>query len=312
MHRVFTIMTWVNRFRKFCSVASISVERVKFDMQSMQNPEISGVEYQQGTLQGYTVKEYLLEKWNRTCAYCGVKNVPLEVEHIVPRANQGNNRVSNLTLACHDCNEQKGRLSAETFLKNKPDVLKRIMAQAKQPLLDAAAINSTRNALLVTLSNTGLTVETGTGAQTKFNRKTMGYPKNHWIDAACTGDSGNIVVLNHMTKPFLVKAMGHGTRQMCRNNKYGFPIKYKTRQASHFGFSTGDIVKAVVPKGKCRGTHVARVSVRATGQFTLTGVTGSANYRYCSAVHRKDGYDYGRPAREGGLCRERGVQNGAI
>ena len=31
----------------------------------MENAEISGVEYQQGELQGYEVREYLLEKWGR-------------------------------------------------------------------------------------------------------------------------------------------------------------------------------------------------------------------------------------------------------
>jgi hypothetical protein len=286
-------MTWMKRFQKLCRVAGISVERVKFDMQAMQNPEISGAEYQQGTLQGYTVKEYLLEKWNRTCAYCGAKNVPFEVEHIVPKASGGSNRISNLALACHDCNERKGKLPVAVFLKNKPEVLKRILAQAKLPLRDAAAVNATRNALLVALIATGLPVETGTGAQTKFNRKQQHYPKAHWIDAACVGVVGNLVTLNANTKPLRVNAMGHGSRRMCRTDCFGFPKQHKTRQAYHFGFHTGDIVKAVVPKGKFAGTHVARITTRASGNFTLTGV-GAVGYRYCVVLHRQDGYNYGQ------------------
>ena len=77
--------------------AAISVENVRFDTQKMENPEISGVEYQQGELHGYEVREYLLEKFNRTCVYCGVRDVPMEVEHIVPKTRGGSNRVSNLT-----------------------------------------------------------------------------------------------------------------------------------------------------------------------------------------------------------------------
>jgi len=257
----------------------------------MQNPEVSGAEYQQGTLQGYTVREYLLEKWNRTCAYCGDKNIPLEIEHIIAKASGGSNRVSNLTLACHDCNEQKGKLPVEIFLKNKPEVLKRVLAQAKVPLRDTAVVNATRNALLAALIATSLPVETGTGAQTKFNRVRLGYPKAHWIDAACVGESGSNVTLDPETRPLLIKAVGHGSRQMCGTDKFGFPIRHRTRQPSHFGFHTGDIVKAVVPKGKCIGTHIARVSVRASGSFKLTGV-GDVNYKYCAAVHRKDGYGY--------------------
>jgi hypothetical protein len=44
-----------------CPIAAISLELVKFDTQLMEQAEITGVEYQQGTLQGYEVREYLLE-----------------------------------------------------------------------------------------------------------------------------------------------------------------------------------------------------------------------------------------------------------
>jgi 5-methylcytosine-specific restriction endonuclease McrA len=290
-HRVLTIMTWVKKFQRLCNVTGISVERIKFDMQLMQNPEVSGAEYQQGTLQGYTVKEYLLEKWNRTCAYCGAKDVPFEVEHIVPKVSSGSNRLSNLTLACHDCNERKGKLPVEMFLKNKPAVLAKILAQAKRPLRDASAVNTTRNALLAVLTSTGLSVEVGTGAQTKFNRAKQHYPKAHWIDAACVGGSGASVVLDSETKPLLIKATGHGSRRMCGTDRFGFPVRHRTRQATHFGFRTGDIVKAVVPKGKFAGTHVARISTRVSGSFKLAGI-GDVSHRYCVALHRQDGYAY--------------------
>ncbi|MEO0933906.1 MAG: RNA-guided endonuclease IscB, partial [Cyanobacteria bacterium J06641_2] len=62
MHRVRTLETWVKRLIRYSPVAEIWIEKVKFDMALMQNSDISGVEYQQGTLQGYTVREYLLEK----------------------------------------------------------------------------------------------------------------------------------------------------------------------------------------------------------------------------------------------------------
>ncbi len=60
-----------------------------------------GIAYKQGTLMGYEVREFLLERWRRQCAYCGIQNVPLEVEHIQPRSKGGSDRISNLTLACH-------------------------------------------------------------------------------------------------------------------------------------------------------------------------------------------------------------------
>ena len=97
MSRVFNIETWVARLRRYCPITAISLELVRFDTQAMVNPEISGVEYQQGELQGYEVREYLLEKFGRKCVYCGAENVPLQVEHIRPKTRGGSNRVSNLT-----------------------------------------------------------------------------------------------------------------------------------------------------------------------------------------------------------------------
>ncbi|MHB8371048.1 MAG: RNA-guided endonuclease IscB [Leptospirales bacterium] len=114
-HRVDTTSAWVNRFWKLAPVTAISQELVRFDMQKMENPEISGADYQQGTLARYEVREYLLEKWCRTCAYCGAENVPLEIDHIRPRSKGGSDRISNLTLSCRPCNEKKGNHPVEPF-----------------------------------------------------------------------------------------------------------------------------------------------------------------------------------------------------
>ncbi|MCP4900811.1 MAG: HNH endonuclease, partial [bacterium] len=99
-HRIETTLTWVTRFIRFAPIGELTQELVRFDMQRMDNAEIKGVEYQQGTLAGLDVKEYLLQKWGRKCAYCGADDKPLEVEHIEPRSGKGTDRVSNLTLAC--------------------------------------------------------------------------------------------------------------------------------------------------------------------------------------------------------------------
>src|SRR5712691_9027905 len=64
---------------------------------------------------GYQVREYLLTKWQRACAYCGAKEIALQVEHIVPKARGGSDRVDNLTLACEPCNQRKGNKTAAEF-----------------------------------------------------------------------------------------------------------------------------------------------------------------------------------------------------
>ncbi len=57
-HRVDTTVSLVNKLSRLAPVDEIVAEQVKFDMQLMEQPEIAG-------------KEYLLEKHNRTCVYCG-------------------------------------------------------------------------------------------------------------------------------------------------------------------------------------------------------------------------------------------------
>ncbi len=185
--RIENIKTWVSKLRKLAPVEAISQELVRFDMQLMNNPDIKGEEYQQGTLQGYETREYLLEKWGRQCAYCGVKDIPFQVEHIHPRAKGGSNSITNLTLSCEKCNTKKGTKDIKDFLKKDPAKLSKILAQAKKPLADAASVNTTRLALFRALKETGLQVEIGSGGLTKFNRSKLGLEKTHWIDAACVG-----------------------------------------------------------------------------------------------------------------------------
>ena len=292
-HRVSTTLTWVRKLIRIAPIGSISQELVRFDLQQLENPEISGVEYHQGELHGYEVREYLLNKWDRKCSYCSVENIPLQIEHIHPKSKGGTNRISNLCLACEKCNQQKGTQLIEQFLAKKPDALKRVLAQAKRPLKDAAAVNSTRWALFNQLKATGLPVNKGSGGLTKFNRTQLSLPKTHWLDAACVGQIDTLEILTD--KPLLIKATGHGTRQMCRTDKFGFPSRYVPRLKFIKGFQTGDIVKAVVTTGKKVGKYLGRVAVRASGSFNISAseLVQGISHKYCQIIHKKDGYSYG-------------------
>jgi hypothetical protein len=276
--------------RRLAPITAISQELVRFDTHLMQNPEIGGVEYQQGELAGYEVREYLLEKWGRRCAYCGATGVPLQVEHIVPRARGGSNRVSNLTLACTPCNTAKGTRTAAEF--GHPDV----QAQVRRPLADAAAVNASRWALYQRLQSTGLPIEAGTGGRTKRNRTQREMPKAHWIDAACVGASTPARLLCAAIAPLCITATGRESRQMCRMDRYGFPRTSAKGARRVQGYQTGDVVRAVVPTPSVNaGTYVGRLAVRATGMCNVAtgaGTVQGIHIRYCRPVHRADGYSY--------------------
>lgn len=289
--RVANVETWTKRLICFAPIGAISMELVRFDTHALQNPEISGVEYQQGTLFGYEVREYLLEKWNRKCAYCQKEDVPLQVEHMVSKDKGGSNRISNLCLACDACNKKKGNRTIQEFLKNKPELLKKLLVQAKTPLRDAAAVNSTRWALYGRLKELGLDVEVGTGGRTKFNRTTRGLLKEHWIDALCVGASTPDKISVENAQPLVIIAKGHGRRKRVTTDKFGFPKCHALRVKSFFGFKTGDIARATVSNGKNAGKHKGRVVVRRTGSFAIGDADG-ISWKKCHRVQRADGYSY--------------------
>ena len=97
----------VAKMRSLTPITNLSVEHVRFDTQKMQDPEIRGVEYQQGTLLGYEVREYLLDKWDRHCAYCDTSQADFQIDHVYLKNLGGSDRVANLALACPACNASK-------------------------------------------------------------------------------------------------------------------------------------------------------------------------------------------------------------
>jgi 5-methylcytosine-specific restriction endonuclease McrA len=293
--RVCNVVTWVRRLMRLCPVTAVSQELVRFDTQALEHPDIEGVEYQQGTLFGYEVREYVLLKWNHQCAYCDARDVPLELDHVHPRSRNGSNRVSNLVAACTPCNQGKGNQDIREFLKDEPERLARILAHMKASLRDAAAVNTMRWALCERLKALGLPVECGSGGRTKFNRVTRALPKRHWLDAACVGKSTPESLISKNIVPLQVRATGHGSRQMCRMDKYGFPRTGAKQHKRVQGFQTGDLVRAVVTSGTKQGTYVGKIAVRSRGTFTITtahGVVTDIHHRFCLLVARSDGYTY--------------------
>ncbi len=296
LHRLLTVETWIKRFIRYCPIDGIEIEQVRFDLQKLDSPEIEGVEYQQGELVGYEVREYLLEKWGRNCVYCGESDVPLEIDHIHPKSKGGSNRVSNLTLACHKCNQAKGNQNIQDFLNN-TDLLNHILKQAKAPLKDAAAVNSTRKAIVEMAKGLSRNVKCWTGGRTKFNRCQQGLPKSHSLDAACVGESGaNIKILTH--QPLILTCFGHGNRQARRVNSSGFPAVEKAKELfTHV--TAGDLVKVFLVKDRKKvkaGIYMARVKT-PTAKGCEVLLNGSRvtlkSMKDVQIIHRNDGYGYG-------------------
>lgn len=296
-HRVDTTMGIVTRLTTLFPVTELHIERAVFDTHalSLGREELNGVEYQQGALVGYEVRQYLLEKWGRVCAYCGANNVPLQIEHIRPRARGGSDRVSNLTLACGPCNQAKDTLPVEEFLAGRPAQLERLLEQAQAPLRDAAAMNATRWQLWQALKGLGLPVSAWSGGRTKYNRSVQGLAKSHTLDALAVGEIGTGTrIVRYPDTVLVTSACGRGSYARTRTNKYGFPRLYLPRQKQHYGFSTGDVVRAHISRGKYQGTYTGRVAVRASGthRIAIPGGYADTSHSNLRLLQRGDGYAY--------------------
>ncbi len=278
-HRVGTTTAMVARLRQWAPVTGAAQELVRFDMAKMENPEITGAEYQRGTLAGYEACEYLLAKWDRTCAYCEATSTQINLDHIHPRAAGGSNRVPNLALACIPCNQNKGSQDVATWLvatrgeRAARPIIDRVLAQSKAPLRDAAAVNATRWELYRALCGTGLPVTTGSGGKTKWNRSRFCVPKTCSLDAICIGDIAGVV--SYPDRAIVAKATGRGTYARTKPDSSGFPRLRLPRAKTAHGFQAGDLVRANVPAGKYASIHVDRVAVRASGSFNITTTAGT-------------------------------------
>ena len=283
-NRVLRCATWTQRLIRWTPITQLVIEHVRFDTQLMANAEVSGIEYQPGTLQGYEGREYLLEKWGRKCACCQRGDRPLTIEHIIPRIRNGSNRIPNLTLACKPCNQDKDNRTATEygFPHLQPSTLG----------LQAAAITNTiRWQLVEALKTTELPIEYGSGGRTKYNRTQQNYLKTHWIDAACAGPSGAAVQLDPHQQVLRISALARNHRRMVRPDTFGVPKGQPKGPSTVKGVRTADLVKAVVTTGTKRGSWYGRVALRATGKFKV-GQRDAMPVRCLAKLQHNDGYNY--------------------
>jgi hypothetical protein len=206
-------------------ISQINVEIGSFDTQKMQNPEVSGVCYQQGQLQGYLLREYLLARWQRQCAYCKTSGVPLQVEHIIPKSRGGSDRASNLVIACDPCNKRKGKRTAEEF--GYPE----IQAQARVPLKDAAHVSSIKTAVVQQLAQQfgSEHVAVTYGFETKYQRiQVLKLSKSHAYDAVAIACAIGEVV-KPLTVVYQLRCVPRGNYQMY-NGKHSEHKVWATRK----------------------------------------------------------------------------------
>ena len=278
-------LTWVYRLTELIAIYDIHVETAQFDAQRLRNPEVHGIEYQQGPLYRTTLRAFVIHRDNSTCRYCGKKARPVELDHVVPRSLSGPDTPWNVVVACHKCNWRKDNQTVAEFLKRRPQRLADIKAQLQKPLASAAHMNVIIPELLRRLCQQGHHVTEHDAAQTAANRQTLNVKKDHHIDAAVLGEPATLRgVPNHILS---IKAIGRGQRKRIMPDQSGTPRSqdwanycrlspaerrkiptpgHKNRRKRIDGIGTGDLVQIQHASGTVRGhatPYRNRVSIGA-------------------------------------------------
>ena len=162
---------------KMIPINRIVVETASFDIQKIQNPDISGVGYQKGDQLGFdNVREYVLWRDGHICQCFKGKSKDniLEVHHIESRKTGGNSP-SNLITLCRTCHAgyHKGTVKL-------PSKIKRGMS-----FRDSTFMGIMRWTFYNRLKEIYHNVYMTYGYVTKHNRIKNHLPKEHYIDAYC-------------------------------------------------------------------------------------------------------------------------------
>ena len=280
----------IDHIHRYFPIETISVETAEFDIQKIKNPNISGVEYQQGTLQGYNIRNYLLEKHGRKCFYCGKAVSDFEVEHMLPKSRGGSNRIDNLTLSCHDCNEKKGTLRAEEFIRQtlpakKATAKLKQLPNEKRLFKYMAHMNVTRWTLYNAIKEKYPNVKMAYGYITKYNRIQAGLPKAHHIDAKCI--TGFVTVPSMRQTAIKVKMRRHNRQLHRATFSKGHVRKAASLPTTVFGFQLYDLVLFDNHRYYIKGR-------RSSGKFVLVSVEGlkdeERTYKKLTLLSRTNAY----------------------
>lgn len=274
--KIQTHLTVISNIYKILPVKNLIVETASFDIQRINNPDISGKEYQQGEQKGFwNVREYVLFRDGHTCQCCKGKSKDkiLNVHHIESRKT-GGNAPNNLITLCETCH--KGYHNGTVKL---PKSIHRGMS-----FKDAAFMNIMSKTLLFELMKLYPNVKETYGYITKSTRIAHNLPKDHYIDARCISGSPDAKSLGYY---FYQKKLRCHNRQLHKMTIYrgGF------RKNSQLGYSVCGL--RLFDKVKYNDREYFIFGRRKTGFFDIRNLSrekinnGSISYKKLKFLETK-------------------------
>jgi RRXRR protein len=176
-HKLDTHIRFINHIKNILPITSTIIEVANFDIQKINNPEITGKEYQNGEQKGFSdLREYVLHRDKHQCQNlkCKGKSKVLQVHHLGYYNSDRSNRPGNLITLCTHChtpeNHQKNGFLYGWKPKLKGFRQATFMSMVRWRLVNKLGIGYTY------------------GTETKFKRKQLKLGKSHHNDAFVIAD----------------------------------------------------------------------------------------------------------------------------
>lgn len=231
-------------------VTEWKVELASFDIHKITNPDVSGIEYQNGDQKGfYNLKAYVLSRDNYTCQHCKgkSKDPKLQCHHIIFRSLNGTDTPDNLITLCSICHQKlhEGKIK------------------------HSGKLSKTKNATEVGIIKSQIkksewNFKETFGYETKFKREfKLKLPKTHYNDGvAICCDFDQIVTTNPVV--YFKKHISKGDYQQTTGKR----SEKKIPTGKLFGLRKFDLIKTEKGIGIIKGK-------RSTGYFAITDIFGN-------------------------------------
>ena len=243
-------------------ISKIIVEDVQVDIARLNDPTLSGSQYQDPTRLDENLRLACLMRDGYSCQQCGKRSARLEAHHIVFRQHGGKDTLKNLLTLCERCHHQlhEGKITLKvTGVSGYPDQVAQRTMQGKSHLYTTLGAETPLSTLF--------------GYQTATLRKARGLPKAHDVDALClaTYATGEMVPYDR-EHFYTVSFRPRRTRRQYHDlpRKGQGRIRYQVNQELE-GFLKGDVVRV-------KGKYIKQInSIYSNGYLAFPRVKGEPN-----------------------------------
>ncbi len=201
--RIDNTIRWVNKFYNLLPKCTLHIEVAKFDIQKIENPEISGKEYQQGDMYSYRNRiAYLISRENCKCQYCKEgykKGDGWRLHHIWGKSKDRSEDWALLHESCHK----------ELHAKNLENTLR---TKKSKSYKESTFMSIIRKRLFDIFPNSNFTY----GNITFQDRCDLGLDKAHYNDAIAI--SGIKSIKSNPDSIFLIKQFRKKKRSLHEAN----------------------------------------------------------------------------------------------